>query len=622
MPRNSWILWLAAVAAASSAATVWNTAVAQMAGEEDEKTIDTIVVTGTRIEQTAAETGSTIRVIESAEIEAKGFGYALDAIAGAPGVTVNQNGAFGGSATVRIRGASSDQTLVLVDGVSVNDASSPGGGFNFARLDTENIERIEILSGPHSTLWGTDAIGGVVSITTKRPGEGLTGDAFAQAGSFGMFRGGTSVSNAGAAGDFRLAATQVGTDGISRADVRNGNTEDDGFDSHTLSAQGGLNLPAGARIDGSVLFNDSRTEFDSFAFGAQGNVADGDELNETEERSAQLSLTAPLLDGRLDNLLLIGRSGIDRHNFSDGAPSHAAEGERTLFRYQGTLTMDDRNTLAVGAEREESTARQTRSTLGGLFALYEFRPVEALTLTGGLRSDDHDRFGSETTARLAAAWQASSSVTLRGSWGQGFKTPTMFQTTFFCCGAAAPNEELKPERSEGVDIGAEWRSAGGRGQAGITVFQQDTVDLIDFSFAAGGYSNIAEVESRGVEITAGWNLTRSLALSADYAYIRALEGDGSPRLRVPRHSGDLMLNFNPAGAFSGTVLLRFNGRESIQGGGELDDWTRVDINARYDLSGSVEVFGRIENLFDTHYQQVLGYGTPGRSGSLGARWRF
>ena len=137
---------------------------------------------------------------------------------------------------MRIRGASSDQTLVLIDGVSVNDASAAGGGFNFARLDTGNIERIEILSGPQSTLWGTDAIGGVISITTRRPDEGLTGDAFAQAGSFGMFRGGASVGNAGAVGDFRLAAIQLGTDGISRADASNGNMEDDGFDSRTLSA--------------------------------------------------------------------------------------------------------------------------------------------------------------------------------------------------------------------------------------------------------------------------------------------------------------------------------------------------------------------------------------------------
>ncbi len=612
------IPWTAILASAA----LWTSAAAQTTSEENQTPIDTIVVTGTRIEQTTAEAGSTVRVIDAEEIQARGFIHALDAIAGAPGVTINQNGAFGGSATVRIRGASSDQTLVLVDGVSVNDASSPGGGFNFARIDTENIERIEILSGPQSTLWGTDAIGGVVSITTRRPGEGLTGDAFAQTGSFGTLRGGASVSNAGAAGDFRLAATHLGTDGISRADARNGNTEDDGFDSRTLSARGGVYLPAGGRIDASVLVNDSRTEFDRFAFGAQGNVADGDELNETEERSGHLSLTTPLLDGRLDNLLLVGHSEIDRRNFSDGTPSFAAEGQRTMFRYQGTLTIDPRNTLAVGAEREEATARLNRSTLNGLFALYELRPFGALTLTGGLRSDDHDRFGSETTARFAAAWQATPSVTLRGAWGQGFKAPTIFQSTFFCCGAAAPNEELKPERSEGVDLGIQWRSSRGRGQADITFFQQDTEDLIDFSFAVGGYQNISEVESRGVEVSAEWSLTGTLSVSADYAYIKASEGDGTPRLRVPRHSGDLMLSFDPAGGFSGTVLLRFNGREHIQGGDTLDEWTRVDINARYILSDALEVFARIENLFDTHYQQVLGYGTPGRSGSVGGRWRF
>lgn len=588
----------------------------------DGEQIDTVVVTGTRIEQTTAETGSTVRIIDAEEIETLGFNHALDAIANAPGVTINQNGAFGGSATVRIRGAASDQTLVLIDGVSVNDVSSPGGGFNFARLDTENIERIEILSGPQSTLWGTDAIGGVVSIITKRPGEGLSGDVFGQTGSFGAFRGGASINNAGANGDFRLAAMQLSTDGISRADEHNGNPEDDGFDTHTLSAQGGLNLPAGARIDGSVLWNDAQTAFDSYRFGAQGSVGDGDEISETEELSAHLSLTAPLLAGRLDNLLMIGNSEIDRRNFTEGLPSFAAEGERTVFRYQGTLAIDARNTLAIGAEREESTANLDDSFLNGLFALYELRPVEALTLTGGLRSDDHERFGSETTARFAAAYQVSTDVTLRGSWGQGFKAPTIFQTTFFCCGATAANAALQPEHSVGVDIGAEWRSSGGRGQVSVTWFQQDTEDLINFSFGVGGYENIAEVESTGVEVSARWNLHRSFTLSADYAYIDATEGDGTPLRRLPRHSGDLVLGFNGAGPLSTAVLIRFNGPESNSSGVELDKWTRVDINARYELSDAVEVYGRIENLFDAHYQQILGYGTPGRSGSVGARWRY
>ncbi len=614
MTRSVLPLLLAASAAASAAAE------SPASGERPAR-LDTIVVTATRIEQTVAEVGSTVRVIDSERIEALGFAHALDAVAKAPGVTVNQNGAFGGSATVRIRGASSGQTLVLIDGVAVNDSSSPGGVFNFARLDAENVERIEILSGSQSTLWGSDAIGGVVSITTRQPAQGLGGGLFAQAGSFGAFRGGASVSNGGAAGDFRLAATRLDIDGISRADERNGNVEDDGFESLSLSARGGLNLPRDARLEGSLLWNESDTEFDSFRAGAQGNVGDGDEVSKTEELSGRLALKAPLLDGRLDNLLLVGRARIDRQGFSDGEPSFGAEGERTLLRYQGTLAIDARHTLALGAERERSSARGDDTWSNGLFALHEWRPIDRLTLTGGLRSDDPKRFGSETTARLAAAFLPVPNLRLRASWGQGFKAPTLFHSTYFCCGARAPNDSLKPERSQGFDLGAEWRPNGGLGHVGLTLFQQETDDLIDFSFAVGGYENIDEVKSEGVEVTTGWSLTDSLTLSADYAYIKARQGDGTALLRLPKHSGDLTLGFDPSGPFSGTVLLRFNGRETNGDGSRLADWTRIDVNARYALSDRLTLFGRIENLFDAHYQQILGYGTPGLSGSIGLRWR-
>ena len=562
--------WIAGLAAQTLLFTV---AQAQtLGGGGDEAPIDTIVVTGTRIEQTIAEVGSTVRVLDAAKLEALGFSHAVDAIATTPGVTINQNGAFGGVASVRIRGASSAQTLVLIDGVAVNDASSPGGGFNFARLDAAHIERIEILSGPQSTLWGTDAIGGVVSIVTKRPGGGLAGSLFGEAGSFDAFRGGASISHGGDAGDFRLAATQFTTEGISKADERNGNTEKDGFDSLALSAKAGLNLPSGARIDSSILWNDARADFDSFRSGAQGSVGDGDEVSETMERSAQAALKLPLFGGRLDNRLLAGRAEIDRRNLSDGSPSFDSAGERTLLRYQGTLHIDPRNTLAAGAERERSVARMDRSVLSGLFALYEFRPFDPLTLTGGVRSDDHDRFGSETTARFAASYRPSPAVTLRGSWGQGFKAPTIFQSTYFCCGATAANEALRPERSDGMEAGLDWKPAAGRVQVGITLFRQYTEDLINFSFSAGGYGNIAEVESEGIEVSASWALNEHVEARADYAWIEAKEGNGNPLIRLPKHSGDLLLDFDPPGALSGALLLRYNGAEPDRGGVELDAW--------------------------------------------------
>lgn len=238
----------------------------------EESTEDRIVVKGSRLDQVLTETGSSVSIITAEEIDRLGIDFAQDAIALAPGITVNSNGAFGGAASVRIRGAGSEQTLVLIDGVPVNDTTSPGGGFDFGRLDTENIDRIEILKGPQSTLWGTDAIGGVVSITTKVPQSGLGGTAFAEYGSYETYRGGVSVEGAGERADFRLAATGTSSDGISKADEDNGNSEEDPYEALTLSAKGGLNLGGGTRLSADILWTDADTEFDGFSSGAQGNV--------------------------------------------------------------------------------------------------------------------------------------------------------------------------------------------------------------------------------------------------------------------------------------------------------------------------------------------------------------
>lgn len=601
---------------------LWALAGAPYAVAESDRSnvIDEIVVEATRLAQTPAETGSSITVIDRERLDTLAFPYALDAIAYAPGVTINQNGAFGGSATVRIRGASSEQTLVLINGVPTNDASSPGGGFNFARLDTENIERIEVLKGPQSTLWGTDAIGGVVSITTRRPEPGLAGNLFLEGGSFDTRRGGAAIGGASALGEFRIAATRTDTDGISKADEDNGNREEDGFEADTYTARGALNLPGEARLSADLLWTDAESEFDSFAFGAQGNVGDGDELSETEERSGNLSLLFPALDGRLENLFLIGYSEIERANFTDGAASFSAEGERTLYRYQGTAFLGDRHTLAFGLEREKTETQTDDTTIDGTFLLYEFQPSAQLTLTAGLRRDDHDTFGAETTARLAAAYAVSESLNLRASWGEGFKAPTLFQTTFFCCGASAANADLTPETSEAFDIGADWR--GERTTVSATLFRQDTEDLINFSFAIGGYENIAEVESQGFELSVEHALSASWATALSYTYLDTETGTGDPLFRLPEHAVDFTLAYSPSERWSGTLLVRHNGTEENTDNTSLDSWTRVDLSGRFALGERAELFGRIENLLDEDYQQILGYGTPGRSATVGMRYRF
>lgn len=590
----------------------------QVAAADDN--IENIVVEATRLQQSRYEVGSSVHVIQGRDIEAAGYDFVVDALAAAPGVTINQNGTFGGNATVRIRGASSDQTLVLIDGVVVNDASTPGGGFNFARLDPDSIARIEILSGPQSTLWGSDAIGGVVSIVTKQPTDGFQGSAFLEYGSQASARGGVSISGGNERGDFRLAVSSTDSDGISKADEDNGNSEEDGYEATTLSARGGLNLPGESTLEVSLIQTSAEAEFDSFSFGSQGNVGDGDELSETEELSGQISLTLPAFEGNLLNTLSVGYSEIDRDNLSNGAPSFSAEGDRQIYRYHGQYRINDSHKLAFGAEREDTEAGDNDTRIDSFYGLYEVKPFQDLTLTVGIRSDDIESGNTETTHRAAVAYQVNNELTLRGSWGEGFKAPSLFQNTFFCCGAVAPNP-LQAEESEAYDIGLDWRSASGATTASLTYFDQDTKNQIDFSFAVGGYENIARVESQGVELSVKHELTDAITVDLSYAYIDAEDGDGNPLVRIPDNTADLLVSYQVNEKLSLSALIRYNDEE-LDSNGTVDNWTRGDLAGQYQLTENWMLFARVENVTDTEYQQILGYGTPDRSYSLGLRTRF
>ena len=177
------------------------------------------------------------------------------------------------------------------------------------------------------------------------------------------------------------------------------------------------------------------------------------------------------------------------------------------------------------------------------------------------------------------------------------------------------------EFSEAFDVGVTFRTADARGEVDLTYFDQDTENLINFSFAIGGYENIEEVQSNGIELSGRYLFAEWIEASLSYSYIDAKDGAGDELVRIPKHSGDVELRFNPVGRFSSTLLLRYNGEEQ-DSNGVVDSWTRVDLSGRYELSESLELYARIENLLDNQYQQTLGYGTPGLSGFVGARLGF
>lgn len=579
--------------------------------------IQNITIRSTRIPAEAKDIGSSVYVISEDEIRARGYKDAIDAISSAPGVTSKQNGSFGGVGTIRIRGASSGQTLVLVDGVPVNDASSPAGGYNFEYLNTSNIQSIEVLKGSQSTLWGSDAIGGVVNIYTKQPESNSFGVS-TEIGSFGLKRGSADINFAGSNSKFRISTSKTSIDGISKADEKDGNSEDDGFDSESYSMSGSFDFES-ITLKGSLSYVDSEVEYDSYGFTT--GVQDGDEKSNTEEFIGSISAFFDLFDGKLQNSVFISQSDINRDYYSNGSLSFGAEGKRELIRYQGNIEVNKFNKIAFGLESEESKVDSDESTIDGSFLLYEFRPTNKIIISTGVRNDDHEGFGSKTTRRISGTFKPLNNLIIRSSWGEGFKAPTIFQSTYFCCGATSANSLIRPETSSSYDVGFELFFNDMNSNLSITYFDQDINDQINFSFGVGGYENIDRVNSKGFEVTLDYQISKPISIYANYSYIDSVDGNGSSLFYVAKDSGEVGLIYDALKNYSGSIVARYNGPET-SGYGKIDSWVRLDINGSYRLSSSSELYLRIENLLDEEYQQIFGYGTPERSGFIGLKAKF
>ena len=350
----------------------------------DEATqLDEVVVTATRLPAIVAETPGA-RVIDSRIIEQRGAVFAADILSDVPGLSVTRTGAFGGIAQVRMRGATPGKTLVLVDGAPINDAAEPNGAYDFSSFELADIDRIEVLSGPQSSLWGSDAIGGVISFTTREI-DGVRAEA--EAGSFDTVRGRLSAGVANETYAFSAYASRFQTDGISAADKADGNPEADGFRSTTLGAKGRYVLSDAVKIDGAVRWNDSHADIDGFP-APDYVLADTGDAQDSEQWSGFARLNAKALG--LSHQFSVSASDIDRTSYSGGWPS-TFSGDRQAYRWQADGAATGVS-YAFGAEREEASgalssgaARDLATT--SVFGVAQY-DVGALNLTGGLRYDD------------------------------------------------------------------------------------------------------------------------------------------------------------------------------------------------------------------------------------------
>lgn len=612
--------------------------------EDEEIDSTAIVVTANRTRRALARIGESVTVIAEEEIVNRQPGDVLDILRTVPGVTFNRNGGAGTVAGVSIRGAESDQTAVLIDGVKLNDPAAPGGGTNLGTLVAGNIARIEVVRGAQSVLYGSQAIGGVVNLITREPSKTPEFFGRAEYGERGTAQLVGNISGRVGPVAASFGATFQTTDGISAFSAARGGNERDGFESLGLNGKLDIAIVDTVSLDLRGFYADAQNDFDGFP-PPSFILADTEAVGDTTNLVGYAGINAAFLDGAWRNRLGFAYTRIDRTDFEarGGAETFDAQGENRRFEYQGVLDTGDFADLVFGAEREESEYRTNgfgsqeaaEVWINSLYAQINLTPLGGLSLTGGVRRDDHETFGGETTFQASGAYSPDGGATvLRASYGEGFKAPSLFQL-FSNIG----NRELQPEEADNWDAGIMHSFLDGGASVGVTYFERDAENLIIFvgcfenplppcqvpNPPFGTYDNVARASAQGWEFQLALRPIDRLDIAAQYSVIDAfndITGD-----RLPRRAEDTFsLNADyrlPGGIGLGaTVLVVGDNFDDATSTVPLDSYILADIRASYGLTEALEIYGRVENLFDEQYETVFLYGQPGRAVFGGVRYRM
>ncbi|HKT35070.1 MAG TPA: TonB-dependent receptor [Nitrospira sp.] len=676
---GNWGLFLPLSAASAEDSAIVEQAEGPLAVAKDGAAVDEpeiletpeVVVSATKTERPVSHVTSAVEVITGDQMQERRLKTVADALRWAQGLAVFQSGGPGTAVDVRMRGGTPEQTLVLIDGAIVNSATI--GTYDFANLTTDNIERIEILRGNQSMLWGADAMGGVINITTKRGRDTPNISAFAEYGSFTSIREGTSVSGKKGIVDFTGALTRWDTSSFSTINYRRGASERDGYHNWQGSARLGIELPKDGRLEFSFRWLDGIVNFDGFGFDpSTGQTTPADVLGAKSHDTQYIfagSYTQPITNWWSQKLTM----------------AHATD---SLFANNGTIARD----LVTGAtfvpfqivSQIDTTSNRIEWQHNvqivkelGLTAGYQFREqqgnnfdlLNAVTTipnkivsshagfadahlnlwdrlfgTAGIRQDEYNVFGSATTYRVTGGYLHQETGTkLRGSYGTGFRAPTINQ--LFFPGFGNPN--LQPEKSQGWDVGIDQALPKDRGSVGVGYFWTRYRNLIlsvpdpvicgvDPLFGTNFCAvNAGLARAEGVEANAKIKLIRdepwikSLDLMVQYTYTSTNDLTPGPTLNTrlpkwPLNQWSTVLSYQPTEAVRVNLEGRFVGQRynNVGNNQSIPSFLVWNLSATYDINRQVQAYLRADNLFNEKYEEVLFFGVPIRSVYGGVRVNF
>lgn len=594
--------------------------------------LETITVRASSLNEDTPEVSPSVSILESQEIEQHHAATVAEILRALPGVDVVSQGSVGQVTSIFIRGARSEDTLVLIDGIVANDMMAPSGGYDFANLSPINIERIEVYRGPQTVRFGNGSLGGVINIITKQGQGPLQGRYFFEAGSYNTQHAALGLSGQKEQFGYSLAIDGLKTNGFSSADKHLGNTEDDGAEMFSASGKLAWTPEENSSVTGTVRYAQSESDRDN-----RGGVG-GDDSNATgkfRQTTAGILGSQRFFDKKLRSTLSYSYSEVQRDDFNPPDPVHPDEASNSfLTESQKFETLHDFSVtsfqnlkLILSYSKASGTAVSTFNGTPTFFPRKEqINRGESLSYSlddtqwifdAGLRGDQQEDQDNAISTRVSGGRRFfGDKTTVRVTYGSGFKHPSLYQLY-----SSYGNLNLDSETSHTVDVSLEQNFTS-RIKGSVDYFKNSYSNLIDFDNGTSKYMNVSSADSNGVEFQGQYEFNAQNGMRAVYTYLQTKEGDtGNRLLRRPQNSASLMA-YSQIGKISALVQCRFVGeRDDIDPATfarvKNPSYELVHLKAEYRILEDLRISMRLQNLFDRQYEEIYGYGTAGRSFYIG-----
>lgn len=603
-----------------------------------------IVISASKLSTTSEKTGLSLTVIDSKQIEKSGASKVYELLKVQNGISVFSDSSFGGTTSVFMRGADSAYTVVLIDGVKVNDPTSTAGGFDFANLPLNNIERIEIIRGSQSVVHGSDALGGVINIVTKKA-KGDEANFIMGYGRYNNRNAALSVSHVGEKTDFSMGASYEKADGFSKAKAKSGSFEDDGYRNISFNAKGGYDYNEMIGVELFSSFNRSEYDLDEAAFYDDRNSTQKNTSFTTGTGLKFSPIQGILLKSNFSYFTMEKNIRNDSDSADVGNPTYSSDstfstfsGDRKKAEISAEYQLDSYRVIA-GYEYISDSCENTYSSGGSFpsFSVYGFKSHN--TSVYAMNSFDYDgyagisagaRYTKTSEGETAGVWQVSAygnikeiGTSIRSSAGTGFKTASLYQLYDSYSG----NKNLKNEKSIYYDFGINQKIQK-IAEINAGCFYSKFKNRIDWIMTdpasfSGKYLNVAKSSSKGVELSANLYPVDFLAIYVNYTYTLSKDEEtDDDLLKRPRHKYSAGISADILKKADISIYYDYTGKRYDYGYVKLDSFSTVNAVANISTTEDTSVFVRIDNLLNKKYEETEGYDAGGINVRCGLKGRF